>query len=385
MKHRLPTNSDQNTTKRIRVAVILVLLVGGMVIGRFAPFVNADKWDEQIRILQNENQQYAARASELRAYAGTLAEEVARLEAERAAIQAQIDASVARVNELKQQIKVTEQKIDNTREALGEVITEIYLAGQISPLERLASQKSLTEYLDEEAAREELQHELNRSVKEIDTYKKQLENKQKDVERVLEDQRSQEAVLSAKKQEQANLLAQTQGEEANYRRLADDNNARIRELRAEQIAYIASLGGKAVPGDPNKGGYPSNLANAYWNPYLGYSTVVDPWGMYARQCVSYAAWKVHENYGNMPYWGGIGNANQWYGNAGRFGIPRGTTAKPGSVGISLSGYYGHAVWVEAVVGNDVIVSEYNFDWAGNYRRARYPASSFVYIYFGEWK
>lgn len=408
MKHRSPTNANQNVTKRICVAVVLVLSIGGVAAGYLTSLVKADKWDEQIQALQNENRQYAARANELRAYADTLAGEIAQLEAEKATIQGHIDELEAQVQSLRQQIKATEKKIENTREALGEVITEIYLAGQISPLERLASQKSLTEYLDEEAAREELQHELNRKVKEIDAYKKELEKKEKEVESSLKTQNIEKQRLMAKEAEKQSILAETKGNEASYRQLAADNNARINQLRAEQLAYLNSLGGRALPGDPSRGGYPDVWANAPLNAYT------DRWGMYSRQCVSYAAWKVHQNYGNMPHWGGIGNAWQWafsgwavdeyrYGDYGKqvgadsprvkkwhtanaeaWGIPWGHTPKVGSVGIS-NGDYGHAVWVEAVVGDRVIVSEYNYDWAGNHRRANYAASTFRYIYFGEWK
>ena len=43
-------------------------------------------------------------------------------------------------------------------------------------------------------------------------------------------------------------------------------------------------------------------------------------GYVLTQCVSYTAWKVYQKNGYMPYWGGVGNANQWPGNADSAGI-----------------------------------------------------------------
>ncbi|MFZ2560368.1 MAG: CHAP domain-containing protein, partial [Candidatus Nanoperiomorbaceae bacterium] len=118
-------------------------------------------------------------------------------------------------------------------------------------------------------------------------------------------------------------------------------------------------------------------------PYCGSAqdSMVDPWGLYNRECVSYAAYKVNSTYGNMPYMGGHGNASQWPGYlAGR--VPEGPTPKVGSVAIMNIGYYGHAAWVEAVNGGWVTVSQYNWDEAGHYSTMTVPASLFsVYIYF----
>jgi surface antigen len=103
--------------------------------------------------------------------------------------------------------------------------------------------------------------------------------------------------------------------------------------------------------------------------------------MYNRECVSYAAWKVYQTYGNMPYWGGVGNANQWLADARNTGIPTGAAPKVHSVAISLHGYYGHAAWVEAVNGDMIYVSQYNYDLNGHYSEMWVKASNFTYIYF----
>jgi surface antigen len=109
--------------------------------------------------------------------------------------------------------------------------------------------------------------------------------------------------------------------------------------------------------------------------------------MYNRECVSYTAWKVYSTYGYMPYWGGVGNANQWPGNAARAGIPTSSTPRVGSVAVWNVGYYGHVMWVEAVNADGSIwISQYNYDFNGRYSEMYVSAgmaSNLTYIYFDE--
>jgi len=134
-----------------------------------------------------------------------------------------------------------------------------------------------------------------------------------------------------------------------------------------------------VAGDPGHGGYPTYLANA------GQDTIIDPWGMYNRECVSYTAWKVQQTYGYMPYWGGRGNAIEWPGDARSAGIPTGGAPRVHSVAIWNVGAFGHAMWVEAVNSDgSIYVSQYNYDYQGHYSEmyvSAAQAKTFTYIYF----
>ncbi|QQS19875.1 CHAP domain-containing protein [Candidatus Saccharibacteria bacterium] len=149
----------------------------------------------------------------------------------------------------------------------------------------------------------------------------------------------------------------------------------IAKLLADQLVANRGITGVELSGDPSHGGYPSKWENAVQD------SLIDNWGMYNRECVSYAAWKVFQTYGHMPYWGGVGNANQWLRNAKNAGIPTGSTPKVGSVAISMSGYYGHAMWVEAVRDNMIYISQYNYDLNGHYSEMWVDGNKFSYIYF----
>jgi surface antigen len=150
----------------------------------------------------------------------------------------------------------------------------------------------------------------------------------------------------------------------------------ISQWMAAQVVANQALDGSVVAGDPNHGGYP-----AKWDSPVAQDSLVDSWGMYNRECVSYAAWKVYQTYGNMPFWGGVGNANQWLSDARNSGIPTGGVPQVHSVAISMHGYYGHAMWVEKVSGDMVYVSQYNYDLHGHYSEMWVNASQFTYIYF----
>ncbi|HSX05367.1 MAG TPA: CHAP domain-containing protein [Candidatus Saccharimonadales bacterium] len=149
----------------------------------------------------------------------------------------------------------------------------------------------------------------------------------------------------------------------------------IAKLQAAQAVANRDLGGLLVAGDPHHGGYPAVWDNAVQDSQL------DSWGMYNRECVSYTAWKVYQTYGNMPNWGGVGNANQWVRDARRAGIATGSTPQVHAVAISMAGYYGHAMWVEKVSGNMIYVSQYNYDLRGHYSEMWVKSSYFTYIYF----
>ena len=104
--------------------------------------------------------------------------------------------------------------------------------------------------------------------------------------------------------------------------------------------------------------------------------------MLNRECVSYTAWKVYQTYGYMPYWGGVGNANEWPGDAADAGIATGSTPRPNSVAIWMGGGLGHAMWVESVNGDMIHVSQYNYDLNGHYSEMTINGSGLIYIYFG---
>lgn len=378
--------------KALLVVTVIVLAFAAPI--QLAGKVFADRFDDQINALQAQINEYNAQASVLAGQVATLKGAVDQLQLQVNVIQSQVDLSQAQYDKLIIDIAETEKKIKDNQDALGETIANLYVDQAVSPLELIASSKNISDFLDKQEYRNSIRDQLTASINEIKALKKKLEEQKVAVERVLNDQKGQRDLLASKKAEQQTLLTQTQGQEAAYIQLSESAKAQKQQVQQEQQAAIAAAsnrGGSAVtlPGDPNKGGYPSEYANASY-----YAYIPDRWGMYARQCVSYVAWKVYQKNGYMPYWGGVGNANQWPGNArsgyGNGGNPiaTGSTPRVGSAGVILAGEAGHIVWVEAVNGDGTIdISQYNYFNAGgsgwgHYSKMRVSASTYdVYIYF----
>lgn len=389
MKLRSTTPASTSFKTKVLVTISVVVMALAVPI-QMAGQASAVDYDARIKALEQDIARYDAQAATLAQQADSLQREVDRLSNEKAVIQAQIDISQAKFDQLTADIAANEKKIAENKAALGQIIADLYVDDEVTPIELLASSEDIGDFINKQEYRAVSRDQLTETIAEIRELKAELERQKIEVENVLRDQENQRNQLAAKEAEQQKLLNDTRGSEESYRSLSAQSTAQKEQLQREQQAAIeaalraAGAGGGAVAGDPNKGGYPSNLANSdYYNP------VVDPWGMYSRQCVSYTAWKVYQKNGYMPYWGGRGNANQWPANARAAGIPVSSVPRAGSVGVLMAGTYGHVVWVESVNSNGTInISQYNYYNAGGSGWGHYsemygvsPAAYDYYIYF----
>ncbi len=352
MKQRSTTPvSTSFTAKAVIVAAVVLMAIATPI--QMATSAKADKYDDQIAAIQQEVNQYQAVAQSLAGQADTYQRELSRLNNEKAQLQAQIDLSQAKYDKLISDIQTNEAKITANKKALGETIANLYVDDNITPLEMLASSKNIGDYVDKQSYREGVRDKLTDTIEQIKKLKKQLESDKKDVERVLQDQKNQREALTAKENEQQKLVDDTKGQESAYQSLAAAKNQDIANLRATQAAENAqamrNIGFGSIPaGTPGGGGYPGAWANAPLDAYI------DPWGLYTRECVSYAAWKVHSTGRFVPNFGGAGNANQWPSTVAAYGIQSGSTPKAGSVAMWPIGYYGHVMYVEAVNNDGTI-------------------------------
>lgn len=384
--------------KRTALAGVGIVLAVTTVTQFNQPVARADKFDDQIRAVQREIDQYQAEAQKLKDQANTLEKELAQLNADMNVIQGQIELSQAQYDKLQQQIVETQKRIDNNRVALGTIISDMYVDSDISPLEMLASSKNISDYLDKSTRQAVVRDNLKSTIGEINKAKKELEAQQQAVTRVLGEQKLAQSQLSEKSTERQTLLDKTKGDQAAYSSLVADREQRKGELHRQQQAAIEAAmrrgGGSTfspnIIGDGSKGGYPWEAgcwvnANAWsFGGVNGNGT--DPLGYGCRQCVSYTAFKVGQRTGNYPrYWG---NANMWPASARSAGYQTGSAPRANSVGIIMAGQYGHSVWIDEVNGDGTLtISQYNYYNAGgpgwgHYSKMRVSASTYdVFIYF----
>ena len=357
----------------------VAVLVAGSGVFALGSHVFARDYEAEIKAKEQEASKYNSEASRLGEMADNLQSELDKINGQITTIQGQIADSQKKIDNLNAQIKRNEILIKQRRKAMGQVLADMHVDDQISPLEMLASSNSIGDYIDKQEQRSSLRTSLNGKIKEIKALQKKLEENKKLVENTLRDQEAQRNVLSSKQSEKAKLVADTKNDQNAYSALAQKRNSEVAKLREEQAAANRrALGsGVSIPGGiPGGGGYPGVWANAPLDAY------VDPWGLFTRECVSYVAWKIHSTGRYVPHFGGAGNANQWPSTAARHGIPSGSTPKAGAAAVMNIGYYGHVMYVESVNGDGTItVSDYNFAWDGLYRNYTRSASGLTYIYF----
>lgn len=382
MKQRSTTPTVSKSFLGQSTLVAMTVLVAAAGVFQLSSAVFARDYDAEIRAKEREAEQYKAEADRLGAVAGTLQGALDELNAQMDDIQGQINASQKKHDDLVEEIAKNQNLIEQNREALGSILSDMYVDDQISPLEMLASSNSIGDYIDKQEQRSTMRSALNDKIKEIRQLQKKLEEDKKAVENVIKDQESQKAQLAGKQAEQAKLLADTQNDQGAYSRLAADRNAEISRLRdqqaAENLRRMQQSGWSgAIPApSAGNGGYPAVWANAPLDAYI------DNWGLYTRECVSYVAWKVASTGRYVPHFGGRGHAYQWPSTTAAFGIPQGSTPKVGSAAVQFGGPYGHVMYVEAVNGDGTItVSDYNLGVDGLYRYYKRSASGLVYIYF----
>lgn len=368
----------RSTTPQLKKLAASFTLVGlAVVISTTSSLhVFADRFDDQINQIQNEVNSYQDQAARLRSEGDTLQNALNILTAEKNAIQADITLNEAKLEQLKADITTNEEKLARQKQAISKTVAQIYVNGSTSPIEMLAGSKSIGEYVSAQEVRNSVRNQLKSAMDEVKRLRDELAAQKIEVEQKLADQNERRNLVAAKEIEQSNLVAATRGEEAAYQGLIAAKNGEISDLKSQQAAANRRLsaGASVSAGDPNMGGYPNNLRGPI-------DSMVDPWGMYNRECVSYTAWKVYQKNGYMPFWGGRGNANEWPSSAASDGIETGYTPRPRSVAISMSGFYGHAMWVEDVNGGMITVSQMNYDLAGSYSEMTISGSGLIYIYF----
>jgi len=341
--------------------------------------VAADQYDDKIVTLQKDIAQYEAEGTRLNAEAATLQSALAQISNQKAAIQAQVDISQTKYDQLIVEIADTEKKIKDNQDALGVTIANLYVDDNITPVEILFGSKNISDYMDKQEYRNSIRDELTAKISEIKVLKVSLDAQKVEVEKVLAQQKSQRDELTAKENEQQNILNKTKGDEAVYQQLINNSRDLIAEAKAVQAAINASInntGGGYIIDGGLLGDYPWNYNNC---PMWGYLSTGgadgnggDGNGYGCRQCASYVAWKIAKETNFYPKWG---NAVDFTANAqARFGAGDGQP-HAGSIAVMDAGKagqgYGHVAWVETEPyvnnGRTVIqISQYNYDYGQGY-------------------
>ena len=362
---------------KIKISIGACLTIFAFMASSFvilSPLVaKASPIDEQIAALNKKVQEASAVADSKKSEADTLKGKLASIEAEISAAQEQLNLTALEIKRTQANIDESNREMEKQKLILRDNLRMIYKSGSISPIEVVASSKNLSDFVAQQQYLDAIKRKVDDNLNKIEQLKKDLDAKKGQLTAQSSEQERTVAGIAAKRSEQQSLLDRTQGEESNFRKVIAEDTEKIKGLRRQQAAIISSYSTNVRYG--GTGSYP--WANVdFPNDYP------DDWGMYKRQCVSYTAWKVDNSGRNMPRWGGRGNANQWDDNARAAGIPVDGNPRVGDVAINDSGYYGHAMYVEAILGNGKVrVSQYNAGNDGNYSESDVGISTLQFIHF----
>ncbi len=344
-------NKQTKLSLRIRASVMAATLIVAGLYGIIrSTNAMAISWCTSDRCKEAEKAEREAteKANSASAQADTLDGEIERLNQEVRMYESRILANRAKAEDLRVQIEENTKKLDLQKEALADMLIDMYLEGDTDELTILASSNSISDYAEKRARQEATRDQISTSTQAVQNLKEELEAQKKEIDRVIADQEIQQKAIEETKRREEELVRMYRANEAAYGAEAAEAR-KIKEAEiADAIRKNNSTGaiGNGVNTYPKQGACPGdNLRYSFY-------------GGYVCQCVSYTGWKVWERYGYLP--SGWGNANTWDDAARAVGFRVDNIPEAGTVAVSNAGYYGHVMWVESVNPNGTInLSEYN--------------------------
>lgn len=379
--------------RTLLLAAAAVLAFGSLGMTRL---IGAQSLQQQINDLTRENSQVQGQLNALLEEAADYQDVIDALAAQINAYQREINQREAEGRELNRQIKEKEEELARQRSVLGDNIKAMYLEGNITTIEMLATSKNLSDFFDKQQYREMTSNNMKATLDKITALKVELQTKKEEVERIIKQQEQLRASAAVQKAEQDRLLGMNKSQQSEFNSQIKSNQTRINELKRQQAIENANLfgGGNGIIGG---GGYPWGGAPCVWTGNIDGACPGYEWGFngpgswrnwntggYAyRNCTDWVAYRVRVAGGYVP--SGLGNAKTWDDYAPAYGYTVSSTPRVGAAAVSNAGYYGHVMYVEAVNSDgSVVISDYNRQGTGKYQintLSPGAASALRYVYF----
>lgn len=305
----------QQVTRLPVLASIAVLIFSAV----FIPRVLADQFQDKINALNQQNAKTQKQVNDLQLQANSYQDAINKLQDQINTVEQQITDNQNKSADLQKQITAAEAELVRQKTLLGEDIKAMYVEGQVSTIEMLASSKDLSDFLNKQEYRNSVQTKIKDTLDKITALKLQLKTQKDQVDQLLKDEQTMQTQLSANQAQQNQLLGFTQQQKDQYTQQIRATNAQIASLRAQQAAAErAAFGGASSSGGviTYAGLTGQSVCGGGYNFHCGDTQdgYTDYWGLWNRECVSYAAWYEGTVKGkNIPYhfFAGVGNANEW--------------------------------------------------------------------------
>lgn len=372
-----------------RKLFISLALVGCLSVGLFAvPGVRAatiSGLQDKIDNLHSKNSDNKDHISTLEGRAQNYQDAIHKLRQRIGAVHKAISANEAKQARLQKKIDKYQAKIEHQKQVLGDDIKSMYVKGDISSIEMLASSKNLSDFVNAQTYRGSVQRHIQDALKEINKLENQLKDKKTQVQQLVASKKAQQDRLAHDKAKKHRLLALNKKQQQNFNEKIKENKNKINKLKKKQYKIQQRLfAGSVVYG--GTGGYPYDNATCMNSDGCGpYSSSpynwgvngdpYDPLGWQYRNCTSYAFWRLAQAKGvylhaaSFPHvanhGGGIGYSIKDFRNLYGYGNvnhnPNGATLAIEGAGQWGPGTYGHIMYVEGSY-----VSQYNALLKGRY-------------------
>jgi len=364
--------------KLISISLTSVVMVGGVY------FKTAADSCSSISDCQNQINNANNQVLNLKTQAVSYQDAISILQAQINQYQVIINANQQQADQLNSQIQQTEADIITGKNTLAADIKSMYINGKTSALEQLAGSGNISTFVDAQTYRLAVNNSVQSLLDKLNQMEKDLKQKQAQVAAIIADNKSKQSSVLSSQSQQKSMLSYSSSQISSFNAQTSQNQATLNRLIAEQRAANNSTGSSSgggyyfihFPGsiqrDPCPNGQCSSTAYSYAGWPFSMSTAPgcvdndgpDQWGYCTRQCVSYVAWAVAYSGRQAPI--GWGNAKDWVWHARNAGIPFDTLPEVGDVAVSTRGTWGHVMYVEAVDGNQILVSQYNQQLTGRF-------------------
>lgn len=226
-------NKLLSTLKLSSVLAVALVIVASFSFGG-VKFVKAQSLQEQIDELKQKNAENNNNVMRLKDVATSYQDAIKKLEEEIAEKQRSIEVSKKRQADLEKQILQAENELKSQKELLAKNIRAMYVEGDISTLEMLASSNDLSEFVDKQQYRNSVKNKIIDTVARVNDLRHQLKGQKEQVEVEIKEQNNSRIALAESKNEQTNLLAMNQDQQSEFNAQTKANEAKIAEFKKKQ-------------------------------------------------------------------------------------------------------------------------------------------------------
>ncbi len=184
---KMKTLKGLHLTKLPAKTALVGLLVFVLVIGLAAPFARADRFDNEISQLEQQNEHSHDEVNALEIRANSLEDAINKLQKRINQLQEQITLNQAKSTQLKEDIRQAEAELERQKNTLGQSIKAMYLEGDISTLEMLATSNDLSDFVDKQQYREVVKDKIKAQVDAVTALRLKLKSQREKVEALIKE------------------------------------------------------------------------------------------------------------------------------------------------------------------------------------------------------